>query len=65
LAYINGGELKLSAKLDEIKDLKTSPNLLSVVEAWLRSETKVEKKTKKKPVVTSPFMSSRQMAYYR
>ncbi|ESQ44593.1 hypothetical protein EUTSA_v10003252mg [Eutrema salsugineum] len=65
LAYIHGGELKLSAKLNEIKDLKTSPNLLSVVESWLRSETNVEKKTKKKPVVTSPFMSSRQMAYYR
>ncbi|CAF1731307.1 unnamed protein product [Brassica oleracea] len=65
LAYIHGGELKLSAKLKEIKDLETSPNLLSVVENWLRSETKVEKKTKKKPVATSPFMSSRQMAYYR
>ncbi|KAG2302318.1 hypothetical protein Bca4012_060633 [Brassica carinata] len=65
LAYIHGGELKLSAKLNEIKDLETSPNLLSVVENWLRSETKVEKKTKKKPVATSPFMSSRQMAYYR
>lgn len=64
LAYIHGGELKLSAKLNDIKDLETSPNLLSVVESWLRSETKVEKKTKK-PVVTSPFMSSRQMAYYR
>ncbi|KAF8091308.1 hypothetical protein N665_0448s0024 [Sinapis alba] len=65
LAYIHGGVLKLSAKLKEIKDLETSPNLLSVVENWLRSETKVEKKTKKKPVTTSPFMSSRQMAYYR
>lgn len=65
LAYIHGGELKLSAKLKEIKDLETSPNLLSVVENWLRSETKVEKKTKKKPVASSPFMSSRQMAYYR
>lgn len=75
LAYIRDGELMRTEKLTELDELKNSANLLSVVEAWLRSETKLEKK--KKPVTvtaqaqkgspfnTSPFMSSRHMAYYR
>ncbi|XWS31405.1 hypothetical protein CRYUN_Cryun23aG0072800 [Craigia yunnanensis] len=74
LAYIQHGELKRSEKLTEVKELKSSENLLSVVEAWLRSETKCEKKKpinaptqvqKASPFGTSPFMSSRHMAYYR
>ncbi|KAB2022878.1 hypothetical protein ERO13_D07G220200v2 [Gossypium hirsutum] len=74
LAYIQDGQLKRSAKLTEINELKSSENLLSVVEAWLRSETKCEKKKpsnspaqvqKSSPFGTSPFMSSRHMAYYR
>ncbi|KAE8685471.1 ABC transporter I family member 19 [Hibiscus syriacus] len=61
-------------QLTETKELKSSENLLSVVEAWLRSETKSEKKKpsntpsqvqKSSPYCTSPFMSSRHMAYYR
>ncbi|XP_021839364.2 ABC transporter I family member 19 [Spinacia oleracea] len=74
LAYIQEGELRKVEKLSELHELKNSTNLLSVVEAWLRSETKLEKK---KPVATitnnqkssgfdaSPFRSSRHMAYYR
>ncbi|MBA0791454.1 hypothetical protein Gohar_016032 [Gossypium harknessii] len=74
LAYIQDGQLKRSEKLTEINELKSSENLLSVVEAWLRSETKCEKKKpsnspaqvqKSSPFGTSPFMSSRHMAYYR
>lgn len=69
LAYIQEGELRRVEKLSELPELKSFTNLLSVVEAWLRSETKLEKK---KPVSTttsnprsSPFGSSRHMAYYR
>ncbi|CAO2820590.1 unnamed protein product [Amaranthus hypochondriacus] len=69
LAYIQEGELRRVEKLSELHELKSSTNLLSVVEAWLRFETKLEKK---KPVSTttsnprsSPFGSSRHMAYYR
>ncbi|KAA3459565.1 ABC transporter I family member 21-like [Gossypium australe] len=74
LAYIQDGQLKRSEKLTEINELKSSENLLSVVEAWLRSETKCEKKKpsnspaqvqKSSTFGTSPFMSSRHMAYYR
>ena len=51
-----------------------SGTLLSVVESWLRSETKHEKKKPIKPLAqnqkasafgSSPFVSSRHMAYYR
>lgn len=74
LAYIQEGDLRKIEKLSELHELKTSNNLLSVVESWLRSETKIEKK---KPATTatqnqnssgfdaSPFRSSRHMAYYR
>ncbi|CAI0434484.1 unnamed protein product, partial [Linum tenue] len=77
LAYIQEGELKRYAKLLEMNELSTSVNLLTVVENWLRSETKQEKRKKKeviKPCTAhtqkasspSPFMSSsRHMAYYR
>ncbi|XVE72912.1 hypothetical protein DITRI_Ditri11bG0076200 [Diplodiscus trichospermus] len=74
LAYIQDGELKRSEKLTEVDELKSSENLLSVVEAWLRSETRCEKKKpintpaqvqKASPLGTSPFVSSRHMAYYR
>ncbi|CAF2262215.1 unnamed protein product [Brassica napus] len=72
LAYIQNGELNRSSKMADISEMKTSPNLLSVVESWLRSETKIDKK-KKEPVPAwkptpfdnSPFRSSRHMAYYR
>ncbi|XP_024162914.1 ABC transporter I family member 19 isoform X2 [Rosa chinensis] len=67
LAYIQDGELKRAQKLLEVEELKSSVNLLSVVESWLRAETKQEKKKPKNPAQTSsPFgMSSRHMAYYR
>ncbi|KAF9683034.1 hypothetical protein SADUNF_Sadunf05G0170200 [Salix dunnii] len=73
LAYIQDGELKRAEKLIEVHELKNSANLLSVVESWLRSETKKEKKPantpaqnqKASPFGSSPFMSSRHMAYYR
>lgn len=73
LAYIQNGELNRSSKMADISEMKTSPNLLSVVESWLRSETKIDKKKKKEPVAAwkpspfdnSPFRSSRHMAYYR
>ncbi|KAF6142069.1 hypothetical protein GIB67_001266 [Kingdonia uniflora] len=70
VAYIQEGELKKSEKLSELNELKSAINLLSVVEAWLRSETKNEKKKltppkKASPFDTSPFKSSRHMAYYR
>ncbi|XP_030934981.1 ABC transporter I family member 21-like [Quercus lobata] len=74
LAYIQDGELRRSEKLSEVHELKNSSNLLSVVESWLRTETKCEKKKHVNPPAqvqktstlgTSPFMSSRHMAYYR
>ncbi|GKV01843.1 hypothetical protein SLEP1_g14360 [Rubroshorea leprosula] len=74
LAYIQDGELRRVEKLTQINELKNSANLLSVVESWLRSETKFEKKRpvnnpaqvqKSSPYGASPFMSSRHMAYYR
>lgn len=74
LAYIQDGELRRAEKLSEIDGLKNSANLLSVVESWLRSEIKEEKKKpvnppaqnqKSSPSGTSPFVSSRHMAYYR
>ncbi|KAJ8534653.1 hypothetical protein K7X08_016381 [Anisodus acutangulus] len=51
LVYIQDGTLKRCEKLSELPELKSSPNLLSVVENWLRTETMIEKK---KPVVTPP-----------
>jgi CCR4-NOT complex subunit CAF16 len=74
LAYIQDGELRRAEKLTEVHELKSSANLLSVVESWLRHETKSEKKKptnppaqnqKTSPLGSSPFMSSRHMAYYR
>ncbi|CAL5207043.1 unnamed protein product [Lathyrus oleraceus] len=73
LAYIQEGELRKAEKISDVNELKSSTNLLSVVESWLRAETKIEKK---KPVnntsnaqgnsfASSPFFSSRHMAYYR
>lgn len=66
LAYIQDGELRRAEKISDVNELKSSTNLLSVVETWLRAETKV---VKKKPVqknfASSPFFSSRHMAYYR
>ncbi|KAG4976792.1 hypothetical protein JHK86_036266 [Glycine max] len=67
LAYIQDGELRRAEKISNVKELKSSTNLLSVVEAWLRAETKLEKKNpvQKTSVASSPFFSSRHMAYYR
>ncbi|KAL6978704.1 ABC transporter I member 19 [Sarracenia purpurea var. burkii] len=74
LAYVQDGELKKAEKLSELDELKNSVNLLSVVESWLRLETKQEKKKpsgppsqiqKTSPFDSSPFRSSRHMAYYR
>ncbi|KAL9431129.1 hypothetical protein AB3S75_026343 [Citrus x aurantiifolia] len=74
LAYIQDGELRRAEKLAELDELRNSTNLLSAVESWLRSETKLEKKRpvdppkqvqKTSPFGSSPFMSSRHMAYYR
>jgi CCR4-NOT complex subunit CAF16 len=73
LAYIQDGELKKAEKLSNISELSNYSNLLSLVEAWLRSETKKIKpsnpppqpKTASSPFDNSPFKSSRHMAYYR
>ncbi|KAL6564085.1 ABC transporter I member 19 [Orobanche hederae] len=74
LVYVQDGVLKKSDKLAELQELKHKLNLLSVVESWLRSETKIEKKKtvsspsqiqKPSPFDASPFRSSRHMAYYR
>ncbi|RAL42191.1 hypothetical protein DM860_011974 [Cuscuta australis] len=77
LVYVQDGVLKKSEKLSEVDELKTCPNLLSVVETWLRSETPIDKKktagnlpaapprNKSSPFDASPFRSSRHMAYYR
>lgn len=74
LAYIQDGELRRAEKLTEVDELKSSANLLSVVESWLRTETKLEKKRNithpahfqnSSSIGSSPFMSSRHMAYYR
>lgn len=74
LAYVQEGDLKRIGKLSELDELKTSANLLSVVESWLRSETRHEKKKPvnppqiqrtSSPFDSSPFRSSRHMAFYR
>ncbi|KAF9609820.1 hypothetical protein IFM89_018674 [Coptis chinensis] len=73
VAYIQDGELRRSQKLVELPELKNASNLLSVVESWLRSETKREQKLvaaspqfkKASAFDNSPFRSSRHMAYYR
>ncbi|KAK9146404.1 hypothetical protein Sjap_006307 [Stephania japonica] len=74
LAYIQDGVLKRSEKLYELHELKHALNLLSVVESWLRAETKSTTKKLTAPPSqlkkasafdTSPFRSSRHMAYYR
>lgn len=74
IAYIQEGELRKSAKYSDIEELKSAKNLLSVVESWLRSETKLPKKEparsesqprRSSPFDASPFRSSRHMAYYR
>ncbi|KAK3028135.1 hypothetical protein RJ639_038996 [Escallonia herrerae] len=74
LAYIQSGDLKRTEKLSELPELKSYSNLLSVVESWLRSEIKIEKKKSDNPLIkvhktspfdASPFRSSRHMAYYR
>ncbi|KAF2620857.1 hypothetical protein F2Q68_00038235 [Brassica cretica] len=72
LAYIQNGELNRSSKMADINEMKTSPNLLSVVESWLCSETKLVKKKKEhvapwkpSPFDNSPFRSFTHMAYYR
>ncbi|KAG1361516.1 Kinesin-like protein KIN-10A [Cocos nucifera] len=74
VAYIQDGELRRSGKPSDIHELKGSNNLLSVVESWLRSESK---NPRKQPIISSvqssrgfpfdssPFRSSRHMAYYR
>ncbi|XP_047334739.1 ABC transporter I family member 19-like [Impatiens glandulifera] len=74
LAYIQDGELNKTEKLSDLKELKNAGNLLSVVESWLRAETKIAKK-KKTPIKTvapkttsfgaSPFGASRHMGYNR
>jgi CCR4-NOT complex subunit CAF16 len=74
IAYIQEGELRKSAKYSDIEELKTAKNLLSVVESWLKSETKLPKKEpprvesqprRSSPFDASPFRASRHMAYYR
>lgn len=74
LAYIQDGELRKCARMEDVQELSTAENLLSVVESWLRSETKRVKKEPMKPSIqsrgaspfdSSPFRSSRHMAYYR
>ena len=73
-AYIQEGELRRSGRYSDIEELKSAKNLLSVVESWLRSETKLPKKElprpetqtrRSSPLDASPFRSSRHMAYYR
>ncbi|XP_010935958.1 ABC transporter I family member 19 [Elaeis guineensis] len=74
VAYVQDGELRRSGKLSDIHELKGSNNLLSVVESWLRSESKNPRKqsiissvqlSRGSPFDSSPFRSSRHMAYYR
>ncbi|XP_075524347.1 ABC transporter I family member 19-like [Primulina tabacum] len=68
LVYVQDGVLMRSEKASGLKELDYFPNLLSVVESWLRSETKIEKKPinpTPQPQASSPFRSSRHMAYYR
>ncbi|XP_073154533.1 ABC transporter I family member 21-like [Henckelia pumila] len=73
LVYVQDGVLKRSEKVPGLKEFDYCPNLLSVIESWLRSETKIEKKPitptpqhqTSSPFNNSPFRSSRHMAYYR
>lgn len=68
IAYIQDGDLKRAEKLSELHELKNATNLLSVVESWLRAETKCQKKVINHPKhfsQASPFRSSKHMAYYR
>ncbi|CAN6462123.1 unnamed protein product [Victoria cruziana] len=75
LAYIVDGDLKRLEKLEELEELKNGKTLLSIAEAWLRSERTYSRKKVVKPTSQpfsssspfdgSPFRSSRHMAYYR
>ncbi|CAA7390509.1 unnamed protein product [Spirodela intermedia] len=66
-AYIQDGELRRSEPLSELPEMKGAKNLLSVVESWLRAETKRPQKAAaaSSPFGNSPFRSSRHMAYFR
>lgn len=73
LVYVQDGVLKRTEKVSGLKEFDYFPNLLSVVESWLRAETKIQKKPinptpqhqTSSPFNNSPFRSSRHMAYYR
>ncbi|GMH30786.1 hypothetical protein Nepgr_032629 [Nepenthes gracilis] len=67
VAYIQDGKLRRKAKLSEELEKSNNSstnNLLSMVESWLRSETKLEK-THRPVGSASIFRASRHMAYYR
>lgn len=74
LAYIQDGVLRRCEKVADVKELRSAKNLLSVVESWLRAETKIVKEplvappirsSRSSPFDSSPFRPSRHMAYYR
>ncbi|KAI5061211.1 hypothetical protein GOP47_0023716 [Adiantum capillus-veneris] len=75
LAHVEDGKLKGLYKMNEIPELCAvgkSKTLLQVVESWLRKEREAQLLREKdelsrptKPLVTSPWASSRHMAYYR
>lgn len=75
LAHVEDGKLKGLHKIKEVPEFISagqSKTLLEVVESWLRKEReanllkeKLERTRPAKPLVTSPWASSRHMAYYR
>lgn len=75
LAYVEDGKLKRlqrTMEIPEFNSARQAKNLLQVVESWLRKEREarmlkdtVEHNLFVKPVVTSPWASSRHMAFYR
>ncbi|MCO5577471.1 hypothetical protein L7F22_031304 [Adiantum nelumboides] len=74
-AHVEDGKLKGLYEMGNIPELNAvgkSKTLLQVVESWLRKEResqvskeKAELTTPAKPLVSSPWASSRHMAYYR
>lgn len=75
LAHVEDGKLKSLHRIEELPDFKCaghSKTLLQAVESWLRKERdtklleeKLERTPLAKPIISSPWASSRHMAYYR
>ncbi|KAL3679260.1 hypothetical protein R1sor_022216 [Riccia sorocarpa] len=76
IAYVEDGTLKRAQHISEVAELKVARNLISVVEPWLRKERDEREKAaavkaaappppRVQQSASSPWGTSRHMAYYR